>query len=644
MHKNIAVKLHNISKVYKLYHKPVDRLKESLHPLKKRYHKEFNALKNINLEIKKGEVLGIVGVNGAGKSTLLKIIAGVLTPTSGRITINGKINAILELSTGLKGEMTGRQNIKLNLQINGIEENTKQITQEIIDFADIGEHIDQPVKTYSSGMKARLGFGLATSTNPDILIVDEVLAVGDVLFRRKCYNRIENLFKNGKTVIFVSHDTQSVIKFCSRAILLYDREIILEDSPKKVTDYYQKLLFSKDHKQTLDEIKDEHPTADQVDKKATTKILSNNSYTQNTEVKKSFYIKDFLSNTLSEISNFDVDIYDYALYTIDGEKVNHIYIPNDYTIRIKIKFNAKFNDVRIGFNIKTETGLAIGGALIFEKDIVEISENFNLEKQFYCNFKPGNYYITLTVQSTINEEKTILKRINDAFVFKILEWPSNDFWGLEYIEPRSKQLVNTHSNVYKSFFNKNKCIFIHIPKVAGISIEQTLFKEKVGHQKVNSFLKEDKDKFKNYFSFSFVRNPYDRLASAYFFLKNGGRNEYDKKWSDANLVNFHSFKEFIYALKSPLIQKQMNSIIHFHSQSSFVCDEDGKLAVNYIGKFENIEEDFKYVCNKIGVKCTLLHENKTTKKKDYSEYYTIEMKNIVYDVYKNDFELFNYEK
>jgi len=254
MHKDIAVKLTNISKVYKLYDKPVDRLKEALHPLKKRYHKDFYALKNINLEIKKGEVLGIVGVNGAGKSTLLKIIAGVLTPTSGRITMNGRLNAILELGSGLKPEMTGLQNIKLNLQINGIYDDIEKLTQEIIEFADIGEHINQPVKTYSSGMKARLGFGIATSTDPDILIVDEVLAVGDVLFQRKCYTRIEKLFKDGKTVIFVSHSAQSVIEFCSNAILLYDREIILEDTPKKVTDFYQKLVFSKDKKKIVDEI------------------------------------------------------------------------------------------------------------------------------------------------------------------------------------------------------------------------------------------------------------------------------------------------------------------------------------------------------------------------------------------------------
>ena len=138
---------------------------------------------------------------------------------------------------------------------NGISKNQEELTQDIIDFADIGEHIEQPVKTYSSGMKARLGFGIATSTEPDILIVDEVLAVGDLIFKRKCFSRIEKLFKSGKTVIFVSHSAQSVIQFCSRAVLLYDRQIIMDDTPKKVTDFYQKLVFSKEKKKIVDEIK-----------------------------------------------------------------------------------------------------------------------------------------------------------------------------------------------------------------------------------------------------------------------------------------------------------------------------------------------------------------------------------------------------
>jgi len=417
MHKNIAVKLHNISKVYKLYDKPVDRLKESLHPLKKKYHKEFYALKNINLEIKKGEVLGIVGVNGAGKSTLLKIIAGVLTPTSGRITIHGKINAILELSSGLKGEMTGRQNIKLNLQINDIEENTKQITQEIIDFADIGDHIDQPVKTYSSGMKARLGFGLATSTDPDVLIVDEVLAVGDVLFQRKCYNRIENLFKDGKTVIFVSHNAQSVVEFCSNAILLYDREIILEDNPKKVTDYYQKLVFSKDKKKVIDEITGKQlPEVKKVEKKAIKKEVLTD---------KEFYLPDFKSKQQFE-RNFEVDIFDVKILDENNRKVNILQTEKNYTYQYKVKFLNSFNNVSFGMHVKTIKGLGLTSSASHkqQKIIREVSTHdiYTIDWDFKCNFLENTYLLNAGVFLN-NGEK--LSRIVDSYIFKVKN--NNDF-------------------------------------------------------------------------------------------------------------------------------------------------------------------------------------------------------------------------
>ena len=401
MHKNIAVKLHNISKVYKLYDKPVDRLKESLHPLKKKYHKEFYALKNINLEIKKGEVLGIVGVNGAGKSTLLKIIAGVLTPTSGRITINGKINAILELSSGLKGEMTGRQNIKLNLQINGIEENTEQITQEIINFADIGGHIDQPVKSYSSGMKARLGFGLATSTDPDVLIVDEVLAVGDVLFQRKCYNRIEKLFKDGKTVIFVSHNAQSVIEFCSNAILLYDREIILEDTPKKVTDFYQKLVFSKDKKKVAITVND--------------KILEKKQ-----KVKKDSI--DYIENLVVMPENINKEFCEFnnvLIKTFDDTKVNNL-SKERYKLSFTIKFNIDSENIYFGAQFLTLKGFTLSGSNSKEllgKTIDKVSENSILEAEMeFDNFLlPNTYLIKLFVLD--EEGNTSIQ--NNSYIFKV---------------------------------------------------------------------------------------------------------------------------------------------------------------------------------------------------------------------------------
>ena len=407
MHKNIAIKLHNISKVYKLYDKPIDRLKEALHPLKKKYHKDFYALKNINLEIKKGEVLGIVGVNGAGKSTLLKIIAGVLTPTSGRITVHGKLNAILELGSGLKPEMTGLQNIKLNLQINGIYENIEQLTEEIIEFADIGEHINQPIKTYSSGMKSRLGFAIATSTDPDILIVDEVLAVGDVLFQRKCYGKIEKLFKDGKTVIFVSHSAQSVIEFCSRAVLLYDREIIMDDTPKKVTDLYQKLVFSKDKEQLIDNIKIE-------------KLLEPEKISNQVVNKKEKYFLSSLKVEPELVNSHLAEFKNICILNKENKNVNFLKIYEEYTIQYDVIFKKSLNDVQFSVQIFTLKGLLINGSNTkdLEKKTFNVRSNevYSIQMVFKCFLVAGDYFINI---SFADREKTNVAIIKNSYIFKV---------------------------------------------------------------------------------------------------------------------------------------------------------------------------------------------------------------------------------
>ena len=405
MHKDIAVKLHNVSKVYKLYDKPVDRLKEALHPLKKKYHKDFYALKNINLEIKKGEVLGIVGVNGAGKSTLLKIIAGVLSPTSGRININGKLNAILELGSGLKPEMTGVQNIKLNLQINGIYEDMEKLTQEIIEFADIGEHIYQPVKTYSSGMKARLGFAIATSTDPDILIVDEVLAVGDVLFQRKCYTKIEKLFKDGKTVIFVSHSTQSVIEFCSRAVLLYDREIIMDDTPKKVTDFYQKLVFSKDKKKVVEGIKEKRLKRE--NQKKDNVCSTNNEFIEGLKV-----------DAITVNDNF-FDFQNIYLKNELNQIVNNI-TDGKYYIEYRVKAKKDLTDVYFGAQIKTLKGLIVSGINSKEQLGITLKKTYS-EEEFiirilFENKLLASTYIIMVFAKWKDEQ---LASKDNAYMFKV---------------------------------------------------------------------------------------------------------------------------------------------------------------------------------------------------------------------------------
>lgn len=241
---DIIVQVNNLTKNYKIYNKPIDRLKESLSPFRKKYHQKFTALNNISFSVRKGETIGIIGKNGSGKSTLLKVLTGVLTPSSGSVKTNGKISALLELGAGFNPDFTGIENIYFNGSIMGYtKEEIDNKLDEIIKFADIGDFINQPVKIYSSGMYVRLAFSLAINVDPDILIVDEALAVGDVAFQAKCYKYIEGLKEKGTTIIIVTHAHDQVLNLCSRAILLQDGTKIMEGDPNPVVNKYLDLLF-----------------------------------------------------------------------------------------------------------------------------------------------------------------------------------------------------------------------------------------------------------------------------------------------------------------------------------------------------------------------------------------------------------------
>ena len=432
----LAVQIKDLNKVYKLYNRQIDRLKEATHPFKKKYHNEFYALKNINLDIKKGEVLGIVGVNGAGKSTLLKIISKVLTQTSGSLKINGKINAILELGSALNAEMTGIENIKFNLQINQITDNIQALVDEIIEFADIGEHIRQPVKTYSSGMQARLGFGIATMTNPDILIVDEVLAVGDAIFQRKCYAKIEQLFKDGKTVIFVSHDAQSVIHFCSRAVLLYDREIILDSDPKTVTDYYQKLIFSDDKGKILREMSNtktkKKSTYLAKDKNSVNVIKSELQQKTSTGNKKTeslinvtgsnyiatqeeYFSKELVPKNTIYYEEKGCKISNVKITTLEGKEVNVLNHGQEYIYHYEVTFNKNIPRVVVQFVIKKINGLEIGGgAYLFAGEEMVNPSTIIVKWRWVNLFNPGVYYMNAGVTSN----NQFIHRITDVCGFR----------------------------------------------------------------------------------------------------------------------------------------------------------------------------------------------------------------------------------
>lgn len=250
-----SIKVTNVSKFYKLYEKPIDRLKETLHPAKKKYHREFYALRDISFEINKGETVGIVGKNGSGKSTLLKMITGLTTPSAGEIKVSGKVSALLELGTGFNPELTGLENIYLNGIIMGYsKEEINSRIKSILDFAEIGDFINQPVKMYSSGMFARLAFAVAINVEPDILIVDEALAVGDMRFQAKCFNKFKELKEMGITILFVSHDVYSVRNFCDRAVWINEGRLEQIGATLDVTASYIEYMSREQTPVVLDNI------------------------------------------------------------------------------------------------------------------------------------------------------------------------------------------------------------------------------------------------------------------------------------------------------------------------------------------------------------------------------------------------------
>jgi lipopolysaccharide transport system ATP-binding protein len=235
-----VIEINNLTKIYKLYNSNLDRLKEALHPFGKEYHKKFYALKDVSFSVKKGEIVGIIGKNGSGKSTLLKIISGIIAPTFGSVNVKGSIASLLELGVGFHPELSGIKNIYLYGSFIGkTKKEMDLVKDEIIDFADIGDYIYQPVKTYSSGMFSRLAFSVAIHTNPDILIVDEALSVGDIAFQYKCFEKFKEFKDRGTTILFVTHSTSQVLNNCNRAIFLKNGELVFDsyDVEAVITEY-----------------------------------------------------------------------------------------------------------------------------------------------------------------------------------------------------------------------------------------------------------------------------------------------------------------------------------------------------------------------------------------------------------------------
>ena len=402
---DVVINVDKLNKVYKLYDRMRDRLKEALgFSRNRKLYKEHYALRDVSLQVKRGETVGIIGTNGSGKSTLLKIITGVLNPTSGKVNINGRISALLELGAGFNMEFTGIENIYLNGTMIGFSKaEIDSRLDKILEFADIGEFVHQKVKTYSSGMFVRLAFAVAINIDPEILIVDEALSVGDVFFQNKCYHKFEEFKSQGKTIIFVSHDLSSINKYCDRVVLLDKGVKLAEGSPKDMIDMYKKVLVH------------------QLDSDRSELIVKGHAPGSPEKAAAAVKWQDrmVLNPSADVYGNGMADIIDFCCVDNSGAITNTIIKGDSFTVRVKVAFKEKVSEPIIALSFKNRLGVEITGTnTMFEKldtGTPEAGDILNVTFTQDMSLQGGEYLISLGVTGYRNGEFTVYSRMYDIF-------------------------------------------------------------------------------------------------------------------------------------------------------------------------------------------------------------------------------------
>jgi len=416
MGEEIAISLKDVSKCFKRYSRPVDKLKEVLLPGKSRAD-EFWALRDINIEIPKGQTVGIVGRNGSGKSTLLQIIVGTLTPSSGDVRVDGRISALLELGSGFNPEFTGRQNIFFNGRLLGLSQ--KQIEERFDDiaaFADIGDFIEQPVKTYSSGMSVRLAFAVAVNVSPEILIVDEALAVGDIVFQHRCMRRMRAMMDSGVTTLFVSHDAGAIKTLCNLAVMIHDGKVHTTGLPNVVVIEYLKLVTELEL-----------------------------GLAQEIEVNCKQQVNTFVDNAIQALDsqNFDIESpsSNFSKATRRGSgkaRIENVKILNqlghyagespifafneEVTLIVNLKVYSVIKSCIVGFHLCDKNGNEVIGSNTLEENIkidkLEPGEEIEIKFKFNLPLRPSSY--SLTVAGAESYESLSFDWIDNIMVFQIL--------------------------------------------------------------------------------------------------------------------------------------------------------------------------------------------------------------------------------
>lgn len=423
----VAIRLRDVGKVYDVYDKPRDRLLQAFWPGRRKFSREVSALVGVDLDVLKGQTVGIVGRNGAGKSTLLQMISGVLSPTAGEIQVNGNVVPLLAIGAGFNAEFTGRENALLNAAILGLDRRTAEgRIDAIAEFADIGTFFDEPVRSYSSGMYSRLAFAVAIHADPDILIVDEVLAVGDEAFRRKCFSRIEEIKAGGATILLASHSAATVIELCDRAVLIEGGKRLLTGSPKTVVSRYQRLLYAPpgDVADVLEEIARIDELGDLAEGEARP---GGDAAGEQAEIGDpddfGAFDAELRPESTVEYVCKGARVKDPRILDANGRKVNVLRPWQTYNYVYDVEFSGTAAFVRFGMMLKLTSGFELGGQVSHPAgagiELVTAGERFEVRFKFRPTLVPGTYFLNAGVRGRQDAVEGYLHRILDAAIFRI---------------------------------------------------------------------------------------------------------------------------------------------------------------------------------------------------------------------------------
>ena len=419
----MKISVKDLSKCYQVFEKPRDRLLQMFFR-KKKFYKEFWALKDISLEVGDGETVGIIGRNGSGKSTLLQIICGTLNSTSGNVTVKGRIAALLELGSGFNPEFTGRENVYLNASLLGLtKDETDRKLDDILEFAEIGDFIDQPVKNYSSGMVIRLAFAVQAQIEPDILVVDEALAVGDAKFQAKCFNRLKQLKEQGTSILLVTHSSEQIVTHCTKAILIDNGTMVAAGEPRDVVNRYMDLLFGKENKGNT--------AAPALEKNDITPVFDIQTLNIDKDI---FNTRNSYNPHEYRWGDGSATIMDYYLASESEEYPSIINSGQKVKLLVTVRFNETMIRPIFGITIKTKEGVTVYGA---NSETMEVTGFGNAGEKdsvitarvaFKCSLAPGDYFVSLGIATREGNEIIPRDRRYDAIHIHVA--PEKKFFGL----------------------------------------------------------------------------------------------------------------------------------------------------------------------------------------------------------------------